>query len=302
MTGNLLALIAVLLVPPSVADLSPLESQTADFWGAIGGSVTVRWLAETSPSGEVTASLVVSGAVNPSELRRPAIDFPADAFQVLDAESSPRPLPGGAVAFDFRVRLRRAGAAELPAVPYAYCRVDRPAGKRFLTAYADPLLVAGGPVEPPPTIEEAPRPVTVLPIASLSSRVPAWAWLIPVAVTGPLAVGLRRLIDARTARRMRALHPAAATARRRLADAAVRANPAAVSVTLRDYLAARRRLPAVAQTPCEVRAALPPTPALLDAVAVLERCDAARFASPGDDGLALADAAGAVVVRCEGES
>lgn len=302
MTGSLLALVAALLAPPSVADLSPLESQTADFWGAIGGTVAVRWVAEITPSGDITASLVVSGAVNPPELRRPAIEFPADAFQVLDAESPPRPLPGGAVAFDTRVRLRRAGAAELPAVPYAYSRPDRPAGKRFLTAYADPLVVAGRVEVPSPVAEVAPRPVVVVPLRSISSRVPAWAWLAPVAVTGPLAVSLRRVVAARAARQMRATHPAAATARRRLADAAIRANPAAIRVAILDYLAARRGLDAVARTPGEVEAALPPTPAHADLVAALRHCDAVRFSPYGDNGVALADDADAAVARCEGES
>ena len=294
-TGSLLAVAALLLAPPRLADLAPLDRQAADFYGAIGTAVEVRWQAgDATPTvgGDITVSLVVSGALNPAELLRPGVELPGDALQLLDAES-PRPLPDGAVAFDFRVRPRRAGATELPAVAYRYYRPDRPDGKRFLTAYADPLTLDVCAAEPLPVAIVATPVALTLPVESWQDRVPAWAWIVPVAVTLPGLALLRAAIDARRAWRTRALHPAVALARRQLAAAG---DAAAIRVALHDYLAARHGLPATARTPSDVAAA---SPGLTAVVAVLKQCDAARFSPAGDDAVSLATDAVAAIGACE---
>ncbi len=296
MTGNLFALVALLLAPPGLADLAPLDRQAANFYGAIGTAVEVRWRAgEATPTvgGDITVSLVVSGALNPAELRRPEVELPSDALLMLDGESPPRPRPGGAVAFDYRVRPRRTGAIELPALPYVYYRPDRPDGKRFLMAYADPLSLDARATDSPPVPDTAPPVTLPLPQESWADRVPAWAWLVPVAVTLPCLLRLRAAIDAHRARRSRALPPAVALARRRLADAG---DAVAIRAALHDYLAARHGIPTTARTPGEVAVALPGRDAV---VAVLGRCDAARFSPAGDDVVSLARDASAAVDACE---
>ena len=299
MTGNLLAVAALLLAPPGLADLAPLDRQAANFYGAIGTAVEVRWQADSATpavGGDTTVSLVVSGALNPTELQRPAVELPGEVVQLLDAESPPRPLPGGAVAFDYRLRPQRARAFELPAVPYAYYRPGRPEGKRFLTAYADPLTLDVRAAESPPVADNAPPPNFTLPQETRANPVPSWAWLVPVTVTFPILVLLRRAIDARRARRMRASHPAAVLARRRLAATG---DAVAVRAALHDYLAARHGLPRSARTPSDVAVALPKLPGLTATVAVLARCDAAQFSPAGDDAVSLAEDAAAAVAECE---
>ena len=301
MTGSLLAAVALLLAPPpSVDGLAPLDRQARDFHGAIGPAVAVHWEATPAAAplgGDVTLSLVVRGALNPGELQRPAVAWPAADFQVLNAESPPRPLPGDAVAFDYAVRPRHAGVTEVRALPYAYYRPDRPDGKRFLTAYADPLTL---------TVFPGASPVVMPPAAAISAptggnRLPAWAWLAPVVVTFPCLWLARRTIGHRRAARARRHHPAAALAHRRLAEADRAADPvAAVRDALHDYLVARHGLPDGARTPGEIEAALPGTPGLAAVVAVLKRCDAARFSPAGDAALSLADSAAAAVAACEG--
>ena len=299
MTGSLLAVAALLLAPPGLADLAPLDRQAANFYGAIGTAVEVRWESgEATPAvgGDTTVSLVILNALNPAELERPAVELPGDALQLLDAESPPRPLPGGAVAFDYRVRPRRAGAFELPAVRYVYYRPDRPDGKRFLTAYADPLTLDARAAESPPLAHIVLPPTFPLPLETMANPVPPWAWLVPVAVTLPILVLLHRGIDVRRARRARDSHPAVLLARRKLAAAD---DPVAVRVALHDYLADRHGLPPTARTPCDVAAALPKLPALAATVAVLARCDAAQFSPAGDDAVSLAHDAAAAVAECE---
>lgn len=296
MTGSLLAVAALLLAPPSLADLAPLDRQAADFYGAIGTAVEVRWRAGDATAtvgGDVTVTLLVLGALNPAELQRPGVGLPADALQLLDGESPPRPLPGGAVAFDYRVRPRRAGALELPALLYVYYRPDRPDGKRFLTAYADPLTLEVRAAEPPPVAIVATPVALTLPVESWQDRVPAWAWLVPVAVTLPGLALIRAAIDARRARRTLALHPAVTLARRQLADAV---DSAAVRAALLEYLTSRHGLPATARTPGEVAASLPGLSAV---VAVLVRCDEARFSPAGDDVVSLNRDAVAAIDACE---
>lgn len=303
MTGSLLALAAALLAPPSVADLAPLDRQARDFSGAIGHAVEVRWSADRTTAtvgDDLTVSLVVRGALNPAELERPAVAGLGDALQLLDAESPPRDLPGGAVAFDYRVRPRRAGPVELPAVPYAYYCPGRPEGKRFLTAYADPLTVTVLPAEASPLAAIGPPATLMLPMASWWHRVPAWSWLLPVAATIPAVAALRRAVGVRRARRALPSHPAATEALRRLAAAGDSPDPVvAVRAALLDYLAARHGLPAASRTPDDIEAALALTPALGAVVAVLKRCDAARFSPAGDDAASLARAAAAAVRGCE---
>ncbi len=309
MTGSALVIALLLVAPPGVADLAPLDRQARDFYGAIGPAVEVRWRAEAMTAtvgSDIVVSLVVRNALNADELLRPPLDLPADTFQVLNAESPPRRLPGDAVAFDSVLRPRRAGTFQLPALPYAYYRPDRPDGKRFLTAYADPLSLTVLPAEPTtgsPKAQSLPTLMLSLPQETWADRVPGWAWLVPVGVVVPSLFAARRVIGSRHFARASDSHPALAQARRRLADAGGSDDPvAAIRSAIHDYLTARCGLPGVARTPSEIAAALVKSPATAAVVAVLERCDATRFSPLGDDALSLARAGTAAVEACEQEA
>lgn len=309
MTGSALVIALFLVAPPGVADLAPLDRQARDFYGAIGPAVEVHWQAGVTTAtvgSDITVSLVVRNALNADELQRPPLELPADTFQVLNAESPPRRLPGNAVAIDFLLRPRRAGTFQLPALRYAYYRPDRPDGKRFLTAYADPLSLTVLPAEPttgspkPPSL---PAVILTLPQETWADRVPGWAWLVPLGAVIPSLIAARRVIARRAVARASECHSALAQARRRLADAGGSDDPvAAIRSAIHDYLTARHGLPGVARTPSEVEAAVANSPAMAAVVAVLERCDATRFSPAGDDALSLARAGTAVVEACEMEA
>jgi hypothetical protein len=308
-TGSAFAIALCLVAPPGVADLAPLDRQARDFYGAIGPAVVVQWQADVTTAtvgSDVTVSLVVRNALNADELQRPPLELPADTFQVLNAVSPPRRLPGNAVAFDSLLRPRRAGTFQLPALPYAYYRPDRPDGKRFLTAYADPLTLTVLPSEPTTGSPEQPtHPALILslPQETWADRLPVWAWLVPVGAVFPCRFAARWIIDSRLGARASECHPAFAQARRRLADAGGSDDPvAAIRSALHDYLTARHGLPGVARTPREIGAAVPSTPAMAAVVAVLERCDATRFSPAGDDALSLARAGTDAAEACEKES
>lgn len=309
MTGSAFVIALCLVVPPGVADLAPLDRQARDFYGAIGPAVVVQWQADvttTTVGSDIVVSLVVRSALNPDELQRPPLDLPGDTFQVLNAESPPRRLSGNAIAFDSHLRPRRAGTFQLPALPYAYYRPDRPDGKRFLTAYADPVSLTVLPAVPtmgPGRVPSLPAEILSLPQETWADRVPAWAWLVPVCVALPCSFAASRIIGNRRSARASECHPALAQARRRLADAGESDDPvAAIRSALHDYLTARHGLPGVARTPPEIGAAVPSTPAMAAVVAVLERCDAMRFSTAGDDALSLARAGTDAVEACEKEA
>ena len=309
MTGSALAIALCLLAPPGVADLAPLDRQARDFYGAIGPAVAVQWQADWTTAhvgSDMMVSLVVRNAVNPDELQRPPLELPGDTFQVLNAESPPRRLPGNAVAYEYRVRPRRAGTFQLPALPYAYYRPDRPDGKRFLTAYADPLTLTVIPAEPttgPPGLPSLPAEILSLPQETWADCVPVWAWLVPVGSVFPCLYGARRAVARYIAARANECHPALSQARRRLTEAGRSDDPvAAIRSALHDYLTARHGLPGVARTPHEVEAAVAHPPAMAAVVAVLKRCDATRFSPVNDDALSLTRAAADAVEACERET
>lgn len=311
------AVVALLLLASSAAAREPNEP-TADYYGA-RGRCTVRWEVPQSTVEEgrdLAAVLVISGATNPTEVRKPDLKaLPAFAdFVVTDVADPPRKAGDKEIRFHYTLRPRHRGVEQVPALRFYYLNpAAAPGPKRFpyTLAYSVPIRVT----EPPPKIAV---PMTEADHLFAVSGGPSvlngpfepcrWAWGA-AALFGPLvAVGWfllwRRIYpDAQRLARIRRSRAA-----RRTLDAIRKSGrapdpPAAVANALLAYLRSRFPLPESAVTPSELAAALieahvPPDVAERTAD-VFRGCDRARFAPPNDSGQSLASDAEAAVTRLE---
>jgi hypothetical protein len=303
---------------PSLADVPPVDRAQPHFYNAVAAAeVRVGWAADPlnpAVGGDVTLTLAVRGAANPAELRKPDLrQLPRliERFQLLDRPDPPPSPDADEVRFTYTLRPRQPGRVEVPALRYAYYRPGLADGRRFQTAYAEPLALT-----------VAPQPATAAPAVPLDGpeeffrlasdrgrvSVPGWAWvlpplLVPVAVAA-WVLGWRRLFPAAArrakVRRVRAVR----TALDRLKRAPAAPDPAAeAAAAVRGYLAGRFNLPPAARTPAEIGLALrstgQPGPVAGAAVGFLAACDAARFAGRSDIGLTLVGQAEALVVAME---
>lgn len=293
-TGDLVRLALMLLAPPGVEGLSPIERQAPDFYNAVGAAVTVRWRADPAAvelGGDIELTLLVEGATNPTELARPRPDFDATRFQLADGETVGAVAGSGRVEFRYRLRPKAAGSFEWPALRYAYYRPRRPEGSRFPVAYADPLVFTVTAPRlradaPPASLPVAPEEFFTL--AELSApRLPLSVAFLPVLLFLPGAWAIRRAArhyfpnagDRLALRRRRD----ARQALRQLTRARDEPDPArATSVALRAYLRARYSLTSGAVTVQETLAELGhlevSSAVTHDVAELLARCDAARFA------------------------
>ena len=200
----------------------------------------------------------------------------AGRFQVIDRADPPS--TPAAVRFGYTLRPVAGGRPEVPGLPFAYYRPSYPDGRRFLTAYAEPLAIA---VPAPPPAPPAVMPPTVPPAGPTP---PGWAWLVPVGLVPPLVLAgvplTRRLFPdaARRSelRRVKAVRDALDA----LAAAGKASDPAgATAAAVRRYLSVR---PPADAGPFE---------------ALLDRCDAVRFGPAGGGGQSLPAAAEGLVRR-----
>ena len=304
--------------PTSMAELSPVERQQSDFYGAISGTgpgVSVTWTlgSPTVALGEeIAMTLEVRSAVNPSELLRPDLASRPDWKELFATVENGDGIPPG--VFVYRLKPRNAGAWELPIPKYRYCNPRAPEGRRFPVAFAEPpkLIVRAAPSVPKPSVriplDAPPEFFEELPASEASSPAPGywWALLAVGAFAPPVWIALWRWRNpdgARLARLRRDKSVRAALDALRKADRAP--EPAApVSAALLRYFRERWRLPASAQTPGEVEAGLESlgfAPARLrEAGALLAACDEARFAGTGDNAVSLPDLARGLIARWEG--
>ncbi|MFO0848448.1 MAG: BatD family protein [Gemmataceae bacterium] len=292
------------------------------FYDAVAaGEVRVSWSADPTAvpqGGDVTLTLIVRGAANPAELRKPDLrKLPkyGERFQVIDRTDPPPKSDAAEVRFTYTLRPRQTSPVEVPALRYAYYRPGLPEGRRFQTAYADPLtLTVTAPpsaAAPPPVPLDGPEKFFHLATDRGKPVVPRWAWAVPpllVPVTvGGWVLGWRWLFPdaARRAklRRTRAVR----IALDRLKRAGTAPDPAAeAAATVHGYLAGRFSLPPAAQTPTEIAVALreagQPESLAEAAAGFLTACDTARFAPAGDGGLPLVEQAERFVTAMEGQA
>lgn len=300
----------------------PLHAQPAFFeppagyYKARGAKVSVVWSVDRTTLTEeesLTATLTVEGASNPQEVIRPDLakipDY-ANRFRIEYVSS-----PGNAKnpTFVYLLRPRNAEVNRLPTLEFWY-----DSGVKFgdpfkkTTAKGKDLVVTKV-VKPKPAampliasdrlfaIETGSAVLEREPFATGPIR---WSLLFLLGVLTAIAwyfVWRRMYPDgARLAklRRNRAL--------RRATDAIRRANrssdPAgAVAAAVLGYLRSRFPLPAGAETPGEVEAALRSAgPAEAEAAAsFLRRCDEVRFSSASDNPLSLVEEARSLLGRLE---
>lgn len=308
---------------PSVRELTPLERQKDDFYGALAGTVrvSVAWTvapAAVTLGGDTTLTLTVTGAANPHELTRPPLadrDEFRQLFSVIDDLPGPAAAPTTtAVEFRYRARPRTEGRFEVPELKYLYYARQAAQNRRFQSAYAAavPFTVtkpvtksaAAVPLDGPPRLFEVRERG---PFArSGGPGVGWWAGLFGGATLAAVGwvVGWRWVYPdaARLAkiRRTRAVR----VALDRLRKAAAAADPAAATAAaFCGYLTARFGVPPAARTPPEVADALRAQAfddtRVAAAEGLLRRCDAARFAGTTDAAVSPAEAA-AVIERWEG--
>ncbi|MDB5307337.1 MAG: hypothetical protein JWO38_1539 [Gemmataceae bacterium] len=297
------------------------------YYKARGKKVEVRWDVdrETVPEdGVLTATLTVRGATNPQEIVRPDLrkvrddegrtPF-ADRFQIEDGPA--RPVPPGAkeVAFAYHLRPRTRGVTAVPGLDFWYdtgVKVGNPFQKARARGRTITVVAA---VKPSPPAVPLVAPDHLLAVAAgprVLDREPfaagPGAWLVlaaaaPLAAVGWYAAWRQVYPDAARLARIRR-----SRAVRRAMDAIRRAGRAAdpagvIATALLGYLRTRFPLPPGAETPAEVgeglRAAGLPAETAGEAVAVLRRCDEARFAPAGETGPSLAAGAEALITRLE---
>ncbi len=304
---------------------APLINQpSANFYHAQGSAVKVSWSVEPKvvpDGGELTATLIITGATNPRRIVRPdlkkLIDFQS-RFAITDNADPPPGEGATEVKFSYKLRPQNRSVDKVPMLEFYFYNPAAPAGKSsfpLTTARAVPITVTEAPKNEPPVIPlgEPDRLFVVATGQQLLEKgqfVPDyWLWLV-VGLSGPLCalgwfvVWQRVFPDAVRLARMRRSRAA-----RRAIDAIHRAHrtsdpPAVIAVAVLGYLRTRFPFPPGAATPSEIESALDElrvsTP---DCVAVAEffrTCDAARFAPPGDNGASLAADAEALITRLEG--
>jgi hypothetical protein len=306
-----LAVLLLLISPaaprPSVNDLSPVDRQRDDFYGAItgGGKVTAAWALSTDKATlgtDLTLTLTVTNAANPHELSRPPLadrdDF-RKLFGVIEDVPGPAPPPDAArVEFRYKLRPRAEGKYSLPELKYLYYAQAAPPDRRFQTAFvaAVPFSVTKPPVPKSPVVPlDGPtqffqvRSAAVFPAVRRAVRV----------VVGRAARRSGRA-DSRVDRRLAGVVPGRRPAGphpphpalcgwRSIASApppSPRTRPRTPPPAFRRYLHDRFGLPYSATTPAEVATGLTelnlPPDRIAEAEQLLRRCDAARFAAAGD--------------------
>lgn len=310
----LFALLTLALASQAAEPHEPLTG----YYGAKGRGIRVSWEVpqpDVVEGRDMPVTLVVTGATNPTEVRKPDLKALAafDVFTVTNVPDPPRTAGDKAVRFNYKLRPLSRNVTRVPGLDYYYFNPAAAPDKRFQStaAYSVPIRVSEPPVPivtpltDPDYLFETARGSAVLSGPFEPCR---WAWGAAV-LFGPLvAVGWflawRRIFpDARRLAQMRRSRAA-----RRALDAIRKSGrtadpPATVANALLAYLRARFPLPESAVTPSEVSAALVearvPPEAAEQVADVFRGCDRARFAPPGDSGLSLATDAEAAVVRLE---
>ncbi|QDU18670.1 BatD family protein [Urbifossiella limnaea] len=288
------------------------------YYGARGTAVKARW--DVTPTtvpegGAVVATLTVTGATNPAEVKRPDLAKVADFTDRFVVEDVPGPVAAKGLAFAYRLRPRTRGVTDVPGLNFFYFNADAAPERRYQNARALGVKItvtAAPPTAAPPAVPlDAPDRMFVVETgARLLDDEPfapgpaAWAALAALAVLTPVgwyAAWRAAYPDAaRLARRRRSRAARRALAAVRAAGRS--ADPAAAcAAAVIGYLRARYPLPPGADTPPEAAAALAALGvAGADAVeAFLRACDAARFAPTPDTAVSLAAAAEALVARLE---
>jgi hypothetical protein len=190
--GELLLLL--LLAPPSLSDLTPLERETTGFSGAISRGLTAEWQASSTAAldSEITLTLVLRGVLNPTEVRVPSFEelgFDDKIWQALDAKPTIQ-TDANQVTIRYLLRVKISGELEWPEFAVIYYHPDRAEGKHFVTTYTERRVIT---VKAPKT-DSPPHYEWPFPTASPNTglQIPIWAWILSLPFVPVLRlVGLR---------------------------------------------------------------------------------------------------------------
>ena len=277
-----------------------------NWFHARGGKVRVAWnVAPVSipEDGELTATLIITGADNPRQIVRPDLKKQPEfgtRFVIID-NADPKPAEAApAVSFSYRLRPRNRSVNKVPRARVLLLQSGCAERSQFksTTAKAVDITVTEAPRrEPPPVPLTDPDYLFVIAtgpqvLSSDPFLLGWWVWLA-VGLAGPLAAGTwyavwRRFFPGAA---QLALRRRSRAARRALA--AIRKSsraldpPAAIEAAVLTYLRSHLPLPLAAATPGEIEVALAELgvsePDRIAAGGFFRDCDAVRF-SPGSLG------------------
>lgn len=291
---------------------------TEHYYKAQGRGIRVEWAvsrATVVEGRDLTATLVITGATNPTEIEKPDLKKlkAFDNFNVANLPDPPRKAGDKVVRFVYKLTPRNRTVDQIPALKFHYFNKAAAEGRQFPATYADSVPITVTERPPPEEIPmvEADRLFSVAtgPEVLSGPFVPCrWAWgaaalFGPLVAVGWFLVWRRVFPDAHRLAQMRRSRAA-----RRAADAIRKAGrtpdpPATVASAVLAYLRTRFPLPESAVTPPEIAAALlemkVPAEVAEFVADVFRACDRARFAPPGDSGMSLAADAEAAITRLE---
>ena len=311
-----LALVVLLVSSTSLLAQPAFFEPKEGYYGARGTFVKAKWDVDrtTVPEdGFLLATLTITGATNPKDVRRPDLTKVPEFNAGFVVEDAPLPPPVGAKGptFVYQLRPRNRDVKEVPALDFFYLNPGEKVGNPFMNGRAKGVKItvtAAAPKAPPPAVpliepdhlfvvETGPRILDGEPFVPGAA---AWVALAVLAVLVPVGwYATWRLLypdAARLARRRRSRAARRALAAIRSADDAGDYAAAVIG-----YLRARYPLPPGADTPPEAAAALAALGvAVADDVAdYLRACDAARFAPNAGAAASLAAGAEALIARVE---
>jgi hypothetical protein len=266
---------------------------------------------------ELVATLVVTGATNPTEVEKPDLKKlkTFDNFTVTPVADLPRKADDKVVRFAYKLRPRNSSVDRVPALEFYYFNLAAAPGskRQFPSTVAEsvPITVTEPPRPEPVAMPEADHlfSATTGPDVLRGPFVPCeWAWgaaalFGPLAAFGWLLVWRRVYPNAQRLAQMRRSRAA-----RRATDAVRKAgrtpDPAAtIASAVLGYLRTRFPLPESAVTPPEIFAALRevkvPRDVAEQVADVFRGCDRARFAPANEGTDALASDAEAAITRLE---
>jgi len=282
----------LITVATTAAEAPLVGRPRQDYYGAVANRLKVSFSTARTRmklGDETTLTLQLEGALNSPGLQRPDLasmeSFSAE-FYVDDLDEGPEQ-PRASRYFRYRLRPKREGTLEIPAILYRYYQPDMAYFATTVAAAAEPLIVEPRDVTQQGSALESPSF-----LFAADERIPferrsfvrqehvaiAIAWVLP-ALAFVMWYVWWRLHNPNAARLARLRHNDSI---RRVLDAiAADRNPAELATIMRSYLQQRFEMPATTQTTAELLLSLDArgsSPTLQKAAATfLHACDEWKF-------------------------
>jgi hypothetical protein len=311
--GKLLALL--LLAPPTVEDIPPIDRSRPDFYQAIceNQKLDISWELSSSSvraDTEVLLILKVRNCLNPEEVLVPPLGklFPelARFVQILPSQ---RQLVDRDLLIRYPLRpLAPSGIVAIPSLKFVYYRADFPEELRFQTTYTKTfeLKVIPAATANVDSVVSLDGPERFFQLRKTGVSVNLnWVWLTPLMpiMLIPLGVwGWRRIFPDAAKLALLQRNRAARRAWRELQAARQSSSVVSLSrLAILGYFQSRFGLSTSAQIRKEILEGLEgqPRELLRELEFFLEQCDQESFATPTDNALSIADSAQSLLVKWE---